>query len=135
MESNPHYPRRTYLRIRLTAAISAAILIFGLLSLEIGTYASAHVPLKAKAHVVLITKAKHNKFKFSPAKTTLKRGQKVKWVNKTKFANAVAANNNSWNTILIGPGKSNTLVFKKAGTFKYHSTVFTYMKGELIVKK
>lgn len=73
-------------------------------------------------------------FNFSPATVTVKAGDTVTWTNNDSVEHSATADDSSFDTGLIGPGKSGTFTFAKAGTYTYHCQVHPTMKGTIIVQ-
>ena len=75
-------------------------------------------------------------FKFKPAHITIKRGTKVRWINKDSTAHTATANNGrSFDSGRLGKGQSYTHTFKSAGKKPYHCEIHPDMKGRITVKR
>src|SRR5215210_4101055 len=60
-------------------------------------------------------------FKFKPANITIKRGTRVRWINKDSTAHTATANNGrSFNSGRLGKGQTYTHTFTRAGKKPYH---------------
>ncbi len=70
---------------------------------------------------------------FKPETITIKVGQSVTWTNEDSVTHTVVADDNSWKSGNIDNGASFTKTFDTAGTFTYHCSIHTYMKGTIIV--
>lgn len=72
-------------------------------------------------------------FDFSPSAITVKKGTTVTWINKDSSAHTVTADDKSFDSGTIAAGKSYTHSFDTVGTFAYHCSIHTSMKGSVIV--
>jgi plastocyanin len=71
---------------------------------------------------------------FSPTSVTIATGDAVKWTNRDTKNHQIVANNGSFASAVIKPGKSYTHTFKTAGTFRYHDALHPSLTGRVIVK-
>jgi plastocyanin len=75
-------------------------------------------------------------FKFKPANITIKRGTKVRWINKDGTQHTATANNGrSFDSGRLGKGQSYTHTFKSAGKKPYHCEIHSHMKGRITVRR
>jgi plastocyanin len=75
-------------------------------------------------------------FSFQPAHITIKRGTKVRWINKDSTAHTATANNGrSFDSGRLGKGQRYTHTFKRAGKKPYHCDIHPHMKGSVTVKR
>jgi plastocyanin len=75
-------------------------------------------------------------FRFKPAQITIKRGMKVRWINKDSHPHtATAINGKSFDSGRLGKGQSYTHTFKSAGTKKYLCEIHPFMRGSVVVKR
>jgi plastocyanin len=75
-------------------------------------------------------------FSFKPANITIKRGTKVRWINKDSTTHTATANNGrSFDSGRLGKGQSYTHTFKSAGKKPYHCEVHSHMKGRITVRR
>lgn len=73
---------------------------------------------------------------FAPGKVTMKRGSVVIWTNNDSVSHTVTADNGDGpKSKTLAPGQIYTFVFDKAGTFSYHCSLHTQMKGTVTVTK
>jgi plastocyanin len=70
---------------------------------------------------------------FSPTSRTISTGDAIKWTNTDTKNHQVIANNGSFASGTIGPGKSYTHTFSTAGTFKYHDALHPALTGKIVV--
>jgi plastocyanin len=75
-------------------------------------------------------------FSFKPAQITIKRGTKVRWINKDSTTHTATANNGrSFDSGRLRPGQRYTHTFKSAGKKSYHCEIHTDMKGTITVRR
>jgi plastocyanin len=122
---------------RSVAALAVAALALTLAVSSLGFALSRpDARAAAKAHVVKIVSISGGRFAFHPATIKIKVGQTVTWKNTTSATHTATADNfTAFDTGFIASGSKATHKFKKAGTFKYHCNVHTYMKGTVKVVK
>jgi amicyanin len=75
-------------------------------------------------------------FAFSPSSITVKVGTTVTWTNKDSIAHTVTSDDGvagGPNSQLIDQNKTYSFTFTKAGTYTYHCTPHSYMKGTVTV--
>jgi plastocyanin len=104
---------------------AAAISIFCALEAQVGIAASA-LPT---THTVIVAG-----MKFEPASLTVKRGDRVVWVNRDFFPHTATALDRSFDSGDIGTNAAWTYVADKSGTFSYVCTLHPTMKATLTVK-
>jgi plastocyanin len=73
-------------------------------------------------------------FAFSPASITVKVGDQVTWTNNDSTTHTVTADDNSFSSGDLAPGATFSFTFTKAGTFPYHCSIHTSMKGTVVVQ-
>jgi plastocyanin len=74
-------------------------------------------------------------FKFTPATVTVTHGKAVTVTNNDSTAHtATADDGNSFDTGDVDPGASATIKVSKPGTYAYHCSIHSFMKGTLVVK-
>jgi plastocyanin len=71
---------------------------------------------------------------FSPKTVTIATGDAVKWTNRDTKNHQVVANNGSFASAAIKPGKSYTHTFRTAGTFGYRDALHPSLTGKVVVK-
>jgi plastocyanin len=71
---------------------------------------------------------------FNPATVSLNHGDAVTWKNNDKTNHQVVANDGSFASPIIGPGKTWTHTFDNAGTFPYHDAIKASLRGTIKVK-
>jgi plastocyanin len=70
---------------------------------------------------------------FSPASRTIATTDSIKWTNNDTKNHQVVANNGSFVSPTIAPGKSYTHTFNTAGTFNYHDALHPSLTGKIVV--
>ena len=91
------------------------------------TTAAESANVKAETHVVTM-----ENMKFNPATITVKKGEKVTFINKDIVAHNATETKNAWASPLLQNGQSWT--FSPEKTSDYYCTVHVVMKGKIIVK-
>lgn len=71
---------------------------------------------------------------FSPATVTIATTDAVRWTNRDTKNHQIVANNGSFVSGTIAPGKSYRHVFTTAGTFRYHDALHPSLTGKVVVK-
>ena len=71
---------------------------------------------------------------FAPTTTTIKVGDTVTWTNRDAFSHTSTSDTGAWNTGVITAGASGSFTFTSAGTFAYHCSIHSFMKGTVIVQ-
>jgi plastocyanin len=74
-------------------------------------------------------------FSFKPTTVTIQAGGKVIWQNEGQVAHTATANDGSFDTGTVQPGKlaSEAETFKTPGTISYHCTIHPQMTGTIKV--
>jgi plastocyanin len=105
-------------RVVLLAAVCAAVSAAG------GAFAAP------QTHTVVI-EGMH----FTPETLTVKRGDRVQWVNKDLFPHTATAGSKAFDSGPIAAGASWSMVAGRAGTLPYVCTLHPTMAGTLIVEQ
>lgn len=71
---------------------------------------------------------------FSPENVTVARNDTVVWTNTDKAKHQVVADNGSFQSPVLSPGKTYSHVFGVAGTFSYHGALHPALKGAVAVR-
>jgi plastocyanin len=120
-------------RIILLMTVAALVVVGTLFAVSV---AGAHKHLTAKAQKHPTKKVMIQNFSFKPAHITIKRGTKVRWINKDSTAHTVTANKkSSFDSGRLRPGQRYTHTFKRAGKKPYHCEIHPDMKGRITVKR
>ncbi len=72
-------------------------------------------------------------FAFSPADITIKKGQTVTFVNRDKVRHNAAADDGSFETVLLGQDESATVTLDEVGEFGYYCMPHPNMRGKITV--
>ena len=70
---------------------------------------------------------------FRPARITISRGDRVRWVNRDNANHTTTSNGGLWDETLA-PGERFTRRFRRAGTFNYECTLHFGMTGRIVVR-
>jgi len=73
-------------------------------------------------------------FSFSPASVTVKVGDTVTWTNQDSSTHTVVADNGEFKSGNLGNGATFSFTFSAAGTFAYHCSIHSTMKGTVVVQ-
>ena len=84
---------------------------------------------QARVHTIAISG-----FKFLPDTLTVKTGETVEWKNEDAVVHTATADDKTFDSGNIAPGKSWTFVAGKPGTYTYICTIHPNMKGTLTVQ-
>jgi plastocyanin len=71
---------------------------------------------------------------FAPGIITVSAGTTVTWTNNDNMAHTVTADDNSFDSGSIALGGTFSKMFSTAGTYPYHCTIHSTMKGTIVVK-
>lgn len=71
---------------------------------------------------------------FDPVTITVKKGDTVTWQNNDSYTHHLVADDGSFDLGDQSGGAKVQFTFDKVGTFNYHCSIHTYMKGVVIVK-
>ena len=86
-------------------------------------------PPAVKTHTVIIEGTR-----FVPETLTVRRGERVVWLNKDPFPHTVTARGHGFDSRSIAANASWRYVAQKSGTFDYVCTLHPTMTGTLVVK-
>jgi len=93
------------------------------------THADTKANEASKTHIVTV-----ENMKFEPQSLTVRRGDRVVWVNKDLFPHTATANSHQFDSGNIAPQASWTYVTNQDGTFEYSCVYHPTMKATLIVR-
>jgi len=120
-------------RIILLVTVGAMVVVGTLLVVSV---AGAHKHPTAMAQKHPTRKVSIQNFSFKPAHITIKRGTKVRWINKDSTTHTVTANKKrSFDSGRLGPGQRYTHTFKSTGKKRYHCNIHPDMRGSVVVKR
>jgi plastocyanin len=72
-------------------------------------------------------------FFFSPANVSVQAGSTVTWVNEGNVPHTVTSDDGQFDSGVLMPGDSYTVVFKGRGTITYHCAIHPSMTGSVTV--
>jgi plastocyanin len=120
-------------RIILLVTVGALVVVSTLFAVS-ASGAHKHPTAKAQKHSTRTVLIKN--FSFKPAHITIKRGTKVRWINKDSTAHTATANNGrSFDSGRLGKGQRYTHTFKRAGKKPYHCEIHPDMRARVVVKR
>lgn len=73
-------------------------------------------------------------YAFSPSTLTIQKGANVTWRNDDSGEHQVTSDSQAFSSPLFGTGGTYTYQFNATGTFPYHCSIHTYMKGTIVVQ-
>ena len=112
----------------------AAVVVVGTLFVVSAAGAHKHRTAQAQKHPTKTVVIKN--FQFKPAKITIKRGTRVRWINRDSTAHTATANNGrSFDSGRLRPGERYKHTFKSAGKKRYHCEIHPDMRGRVLVKR
>ena len=71
---------------------------------------------------------------FEPARVTVEAGDTVKWVNRDNAQHQIVANNGTFASPVLNPGRTYGHTFKGAGTFGYKDVMGKLKRGTVVVR-
>jgi plastocyanin len=120
-------------RIILLMTLAALVVVSTLFAVSVAG-AHKHPTAKAQKHPTRTISIQN--FSFKPAHITIKRGTKVRWINKDSTAHTATANNGrSFDSGRLGKGQRYTHTFKSAGKKSYHCKIHPDMRASVVVKR
>ena len=120
-------------RIILLVTVGAMVVVGTLLVVSVA-WAHKHPTAMAQKHPTRTVSIQN--FSFKPAHITIKRGTKVRWINKDSMPHTATANNGrSFDSGRLGKGQRYTHTFKSAGKKRYHCKIHPDMRGSVLVKR
>jgi plastocyanin len=128
-------------RIVLLMTLAALVVVSTLFVVSVAAAhkhpaANAHKHPTAKAHKHPTKTVVIRGFRFRPAQITIKRGTRVRWINKDPHLHTVTANKKgSFNSGRLGKGQRYSHIFKTAGKKAYHCEIHPFMRGSVLVKR
>nr|WP_206606312.1 cupredoxin family copper-binding protein [Steroidobacter cummioxidans] len=97
--------------------------------LAVATVADRALSAEPATHTVSI-----ENMRFDPVKLSVRRGDRVVWVNKDLFPHTVTADGKTFDSGDIAAGQSWTYTATASGRYTYTCTYHPSMKGTLIVQ-
>jgi plastocyanin len=120
-------------RIILLMTVAALVVVSTLFVVSV---AGAHKHPTARAQKQPTRTVSIQNFSFKPANITIKRGTRVRWINKDSTAHTATANNGrSFDSGRLGPGQKYSHTFRRAGKKSYHCEIHPDMRASVVVKR
>ena len=120
-------------RIILLMTLAALVVVGTLFAVSVAG-AQKHPTAMAQKHPTRKVVIKN--FSFKPAHNTIKRGTRVRWINRDNVQHTATANNGrSFDSGLLRKGQRYSHTFKRAGKKPYHCEPHPHMKGSVTVKR
>ena len=80
-------------------------------------------------------KAEMRTMTFSPKRLEIAPGTTVRWTNNDQLVHTVTADDGSWDSGAIEPGKSWSHTFTQPGDYAFHCTPHPFMKAVVVVRQ
>ncbi|HWC73447.1 MAG TPA: cupredoxin family copper-binding protein [Gemmatimonadales bacterium] len=80
------------------------------------------------------TKAEMRTMTFAPNRIEIAVGTTVVWTNNDPLVHTITADDGSWDSGAVDPGKTWSHTFSKAGEYAFHCTPHPFMKGVVVVR-
>ena len=113
------------LMIILTLAVT---LLIGLMSCSTSKTTGTTTGTTASGNTVNIVN-----FSFAPGTLPISAGTTVTWTNNDSTTHHVASDTGVFDSGDMAPNATFSYTFKSTGTFPYHCSIHTYMKGTIAV--
>ena len=68
---------------------------------------------------------------YLPQYASIENGSIVRWMNQDILDHTATADDESFDTSVIGPNESHSIMINRTGDFKYHCTIHPWMTGVL----
>jgi len=81
------------------------------------------------------TPAEMRTMTFNPKRLEIAPGTIVRWTNNDQLVHSVTADDGSWDSGPIEPGKTWTHTFTQPGEYAFHCTPHPFMKGVVVVRQ
>ncbi|CAA9461351.1 MAG: hypothetical protein AVDCRST_MAG58-2655 [uncultured Rubrobacteraceae bacterium] len=118
-------------RIILLLTVAALVVVS---TLFVVSAVGAHKQPKAHKHPTRTVLIKN--FRFQPANITIKRGTKVRWINRDSAPHTASAlNPRRFDSGRLGKGQRYSHTFKSAGKKRYLCKIHPHMRGSVVVKR
>jgi plastocyanin len=72
-------------------------------------------------------------YAFNPSTLTIQKGANVTWKNYDSVQHTVTSDSGAFSSPLLSTGDTYTYQFNNTGTYPYHCSIHTYMKGTITV--
>jgi plastocyanin len=81
------------------------------------------------------TRAEMKTVAFSPQRIEIAAGTTVAWTNNDPLVHTISADDKSWDSGPVEPGKTWTHTFTQPGEYSFHCTPHPFMKGVVVVRQ
>ncbi|HYJ80391.1 MAG TPA: cupredoxin family copper-binding protein [Longimicrobiaceae bacterium] len=81
-----------------------------------------------------VFRAQMQNLAFMPTSIEIQAGTRVEWTNNAPLAHTVSADDASFESGLIEPGRTWSYTFTRPGTYPFHCTPHPFMKGTVVVR-
>jgi plastocyanin len=81
------------------------------------------------------TQAEIRGMAFGPSRLEVAAGTTITWTNNDPVAHTVTADDGTWDSGEIEPGKTWSRTFPQAGEFAFHCTPHPFMKAVVVVRQ
>src|SRR5215211_1514027 len=124
-------------RIVLLMTVAALVVVSTLLVVSVaGAHKHPTAKATAKAQKHPTRKVLIQGFRFKPAHITIKRGTKVRWINKDTALHTATANNpRRFDSGRLSKGQRYFHTFKSAGKKRYHCKIHPHMRASVVVRR
>ncbi|MGZ7194174.1 MAG: cupredoxin domain-containing protein [Halobacteriota archaeon] len=120
---------KKHLILALIVIGCATVVIAGCTSSSTPSPSSGPVTSTATQNSVAI-----QNYAFNPSTLTIQKGANVTWKNEDSVQHDVVSDASAFSSPLLNKGETYTRQFNSSGTFSYHCTPHSYMKGTIIVE-
>jgi plastocyanin len=131
---------KKHLILMLVVAAGATVMIAGCTSSSNTSPSSANnaVTSTASTSTASTSTASQNSiaiqnYAFSPSALTIQKGANVTWKNDDSVQHTVVSDSPAFSSPLLNTGDTYTFQFNSTGTYPYHCSIHTYMKGTITV--
>jgi plastocyanin len=81
------------------------------------------------------TQAEMRTMTFSPNRIEIAAGTAITWTNNDQLVHTITADDGSWDSGPIEPGKTWSHTFTQSGEYSFHCTPHPFMKGVVVVRQ
>ena len=100
-----------------------------------GTTAAKNGGGEGAANVANATKAEMRTMVFGPRRIEIPVGGSITWTNNDPLVHTITADDGSWDSGPIEPGKTWTHTFTQPGEYAFHCTPHPFMKAVIVVRQ
>ena len=124
-------PTKKLMLLALAVLIGAVVLTAGCTSYSNPSPAPSSSPQVSTAGQNTVTM---KGLAFNPSALTISKGANVTWTNDDSTTHTVTSDTGAFESGNLSPGNSFTRQFNDTGTFPYHCSIHTFMKGTIAVQ-